>query len=593
MNLESTNPIDYESDKRKRKVLVDLGDNGVGFSSSQTTKLSRQPKKKIISSDVENLDPVLHSINQASQQRCSSGSSTSKKGGSSSSSADSQCNPRTDVVFARNVRGPSDRPINLLRVMVAENCEHYGQTRKRKEKTAIVLKTLEQFEESYPTSGFFVSAKSGTEKMKRTEVIKKISTMLQYKWRFDKQRKEKSMKQSVKLKAAVANLDYEIQRNKYHAYMCPGGCLKLDCTFASLDKNDIYKHRAGVNFPSKHFKPFGTGQEVKLSWCAGKCGKSHCTFQYGTEGCLNGHNKNANSCTFLCTVCKAVFTQKNTLTRHMRNIHGQVESHGETSQTRQRLAPEVFDIFLQAYPNIKLCPKLQTMWLNGGYSYVKTMVTNGIDTDIRKKRGIEISADDKMKILAEILMRINTTSMHRDESHDEVGGSLPNGIKLGPHSGVWQQISLDRKDNTLPHFDMDNSSYTKNCRIVALCSNHPSNLSVALGPDMCNYIRKNIVKSHSEPNLKDFNNLSQDDKVHMRKSLRRIWHGDEKAKVDFGTFENFYNYAKQLLIDQKFRCALSDIRLWDQNEGEDGTPSLRAWFKLSLDAIDPIKGHIE
>uniref|UniRef100_A0A7S2PJ49 Uncharacterized protein n=1 Tax=Leptocylindrus danicus TaxID=163516 RepID=A0A7S2PJ49_9STRA len=112
MNLESTNPIDYESDKRKRKVLVDLGDNGVGFSSSQTTKLSRQPKKKIISSDVENLDPVLHSINQASQQRCSSGSSTSKKGGSSSSSADSQCNPRTDVVFARNVRGPSDRPIN-------------------------------------------------------------------------------------------------------------------------------------------------------------------------------------------------------------------------------------------------------------------------------------------------------------------------------------------------------------------------------------------------------------------------------------------------------------------------------------------------
>ena len=55
--------------------------------------------------------------------------------------------------------------------------------------------------------------------------------------------------------------------------------------------------------------------------------------------------------------------------------------------------------------------------------------------------------------------------MFAKDAMDEAGGILPNGIVLRRHGGVFS-LSLDRKNNDLPHFIKDQPA-TSNISITA------------------------------------------------------------------------------------------------------------------------------
>ena len=62
---------------------------------------------------------------------------------------------------------------------------------------------------------------------------------------------------------------------------------------------------------------------------------------------------------------------------------------------------------------------------------------------------------------------------------------------------------------------------------------------------------------------------------------------DPKAKEAFGTSAAMFLYTKELLMKQGARCAVSGILL----RGLSGPVEERV-FRMSVDAIDPLKGHV-
>ena len=60
-----------------------------------------------------------------------------------------------------------------------------------------------------------------------------------------------------------------------------------------------------------------------------------------------------------------------------------------------------------------------------------------------------------------------------------------------------------------------------------------------------------------------------------------------KVKTSFKTFTNFFDAMKKMLRNQKCRCLLSDIFLLGI------TDRARHPFAMSIDAIEPCKGHVK
>ena len=154
--------------------------------------------------------------------------------------------------------------------------------------------------------------------------------------------------------------------------------------------------------------------------------------------------------------------------------------------------------------------------------------------------------------------------------HDDAGGFLPRGFILHPHALF--QLSLDRVDTTRPHFD-DPSNVRSNVHFVALGINTRACIVSAFEGDVCRVLR-NWVNPPGE----------ETDYRHARTCGRSAFYRDEQCKRAFGESKALADHAETLLREQKGLCALSGIRLVG--------PNGPAWRRMSLDAVDPLLGHV-
>ena len=74
------------------------------------------------------------------------------------------------------------------------------------------------------------------------------------------------------------------------------------------------------------------------------------------------------------------------------------------------------------------------------------------------------------------------------------------------------------------------------------------------------------------------------DYKHARVAGRQCFYRDGKCREAFGDSAALAAHAEDLLRDQRGLCAVSGIRL----VGPDGP----AWRRMSLDAVDPCRGHV-
>ena len=253
-----------------------------------------------------------------------------------------------------------------------------------------------------------------------------------------------------------------------------------------------------------------------------------------------------------------------------------------------------------------------------GYPFVVEMVKNSIKDDIRNFPNDEpeiqycldvISHNVKYhRIASQILHYALDENMLTENSRDEAGGILPEGFRLCNHGGV-DALGLDRKDNSLPHFlkDVHPVGPDSNIRLVAKAMNTTANIVVAYGDQTANKVR-DFTKASAA-----FEEAKGDAWIKKRKatwaceqktnvkingkwtpnvaytSCSNAFKRDPECREKFGNVNAFFKYGLDLLAKQGFLCAISGIYLTGHLDKAD----THGHFQMSLDAIEPTKGHVK
>jgi len=218
------------------------------------------------------------------------------------------------------------------------------------------------------------------------------------------------------------------------------------------------------------------------------------------------------------------------------------------------------------------------------FTYVKLKVHNHLNADLRAKRIAEMPEPRvKHKIAFDVYLR------WRDMIGDDAGGH----VKPVLQSFHIYQLSLDRKNNNLPHF-VDNG--LSNISFVILGVNnraeHRETEHSLVGTygngTVTEFIRRRnlsvdldaIMKRESKPTDKRAPNV-------VYQACNRTYHADKKTQAQFDSTREFFHHGLELLRAQGGRCAISDIPM----DGHKG--SADSFFQPSLDAIKPKLGHVK
>lgn len=78
-------------------------------------------------------------------------------------------------------------------------------------------------------------------------------------------------------------------------------------------------------------------------------------------------------------------------------------------------------------------------------------------------------------------------------------------------------------------------------------------------------------------------NANNDDKYTLRRR-------ENECRAQFKTLQDFWDHAKQLLIEQGYRCHITGMLMRDTCHNSTAGERM---FAPSLDAIDPRKGHVK
>jgi len=352
--------------------------------------------------------------------------------------------------------------------------------------------------------------------------------------------------------------------------------------------------------------------------CNGECGKKDCGRVCGSEYILKQHISKE---TFQCPLCNSSpFSTKGNFYVHFRKEHKNELSQDESCE-KHEIPPLTPCIFLPKEYKEKVNKTIYNMLSKkgGGYAYLVQKVKTSIQGDIKNKKFTEeqhsylrgiYNNKSHHKIAQEILDILIERNMFVKDAMDEAGGILPNGIVLRPHGGVFS-LSLDRKNNNLPHFIKDQPA-TSNISITADGMNTQINIVVEYGEKTCEVLRNEVNKKHDENKVKQILNRAST----MRKTNRNIIYATckgafqheekdykkylknpekfkkddievmEQFRKDFPTRNDLFQYGLKLFREQKALCPLSNILM-------DNDPNSPDFFKPSLDAIVSRKRHVK
>jgi hypothetical protein len=241
------------------------------------------------------------------------------------------------------------------------------------------------------------------------------------------------------------------------------------------------------------------------------------------------------------------------------------------------------------------------------YSWIKQMVVNNIKND---KMTSMFTTKQKDDITQEIMDKLKATdrlksSLANKPCYCDMGSYLRFGFDFHNHS--LYQLSLDRIENyedadgkriRKAHFEWNEEQQTwlKNIRFVIKGLNHHTNPS-SLGMGYPTFMRQRIRA--------DRQSIDTEQRALLARLNKKSWNGkhilpymcaynihhqrDASCKAQFETVGTFWDHAKQLLIDQGYRCPISTMLMRDTC---DDSMAGSRMFAPSLDAIDATKGHV-
>ena len=340
--------------------------------------------------------------------------------------------------------------------------------------------------------------------------------------------------------------------------------------------------------------------------CDGRCRKGKgCKHVAASKYDLDKHQgKHKTQCPV--DTCKQIYSTKGDMVRHYRKAHKELlNEDGSSKQHPEIKAKRSSPIFIPERFKARVDKATwEQLHDKGGYAFLVQMVRTSIHRDLDNKnfKPADIkyckSLDNERihKIAQEILHYLIDHNMLTPGAKDEAGGCLPNGFVLKPHGGVFA-LGLDRRDNELPHFPKDGTAIgpDSNLRVVVKAINTRANIVVDYGAETCARLRQAMLDPVTDADLNAAWLREQDattrknngKKVHNAayNSCKSSYQRDKLCKAAFPDINAFFRHCLELWAQQGLLCALSGILL----QGKDCEDS---FFKMSLDAIDPTKGHV-
>lgn len=323
--------------------------------------------------------------------------------------------------------------------------------------------------------------------------------------------------------------------------------------------------------------------------CMGACGRSGCGYVSTDAAHFKSHVE--GKIKIACEVCGRRM-QQNHMLRHMRNKH------------------------LEALPlskRVKKCrfkynSDVPSMCLDDahGWKFVFHKVQSHVSSDLATLS--KWSEEDQQTVLQQkrcrhllrdisVLVYKKWQGMHSTSDADNAGGRVPGGRLLLRKHALFQ-LSLDRRDNYRPHFPNNGIG---NLNFVALGMNHRANLVSKWGDKTCHNLRRLVRLSNQLVRTQKTSLMQMWTAEHtcwrhkLYKSAYGAFYKDEACQKAFGTFEQLRNYSEALLRDQCGHCAVSGIFMLSTPPSSASQKKRRccAIFQPSLDAVDPVKGHVQ
>ena len=269
------------------------------------------------------------------------------------------------------------------------------------------------------------------------------------------------------------------------------------------------------------------------------------------------------------------------------------------------------------------------------YQYIVKMVGRHIEHDIinlkftahhEYLKSLLANPIARHKLAKEIVEVLIEKTMLTADAIDDAGGNLPDGIILEPYGGVLR-LTLDRKDNNLPHF-LEGLPVAENIHFVALGMNTSANIVCLHGPDTCKKLRAKveeskratpeshdiIVSEQQDARCYDENKLyctsagvyrkENDFYKQYKNDKKMVTDGDVVAlekfnskyptevveamnqfRLEFPTPKSVYDFGLSLFTKKKGKCAISKF-LMINDKGNN-------IYQPSLDAIFPNQRHVK
>lgn len=316
----------------------------------------------------------------------------------------------------------------------------------------------------------------------------------------------------------------------------------------------------------------------RLFRCGGACGNPACGYTTVSVAHLKRHTtRSAKKTKVACPHCKKKLAA---ISKHIRSQHPE---HAAPKKAKSLPCPFPDDLH--------------------GWSFVKLKVHSCIKNDLRKKHRwtfpgdcAELEAQNCNAAKHALAKKVYGRWLSMSET-DDAGGVVPGGLKLRFHSLF--QLSLDRKDNSRPHF-IGNS--LENLSFVVLGINTPASIVSRWGGETCAELRKRVMAPVTEAEVED---ILQREKKSMSSLLARmcgkptrinnvvynvctrVYHRDKMTRAQFESAGAFFKHAYALLVDQRARCDTSTILMSEHCYTDSSA------FQPSLDAIVPSLGHVK
>ena len=273
-----------------------------------------------------------------------------------------------------------------------------------------------------------------------------------------------------------------------------------------------------------------------------------------------------------CPECEKCFTQKGNMYTHMRKKHPEVE----------------LDVKPQA-KHIKCPQELMKLVEQHEYGTLVTDVRNHIQGDIKKFPGHEFTKTINNNIsiheIAQALLRTWLTK--NTDRRDMLGGNVS--LEFVSHSS--NKLTLDRKDDSLPHF-LSYEDVFANLRTVPLKLNTQYSLIQLFGDDTRAKVKSMVLEHRSidvdvEAQITAYKQLSKNKYknliyCHYNNCKKRNKTRHQKIHAPLPKVKSFEQFQEQFfksLCKQKGKCVISGLVL---NYNFTGYTQ----FQISVDRID-------